>query len=68
MPVDIPEYIDAPIKNKLTNIVRIVCEHLLKEEVADEIFVSTSAGPNSLNHLGVWLFVHRYRGGDSQST
>ena len=28
MPVDIPEYIDAPIRKKLTNIVRIVCDHL----------------------------------------
>ena len=60
MPVDIPEYIDAPIRKKLTNIVRIVCEHLLKDEVPDRVFVSTSAGPNSLSHLGVWLFIHRF--------
>ena len=57
MAVELPTYIQAPIKNKLDEIIEKVSDNL--PEKAEEAFVSTSSSEGELKYLAVWLFTRR---------
>ena len=59
MNIDLPEYIDAPIREKLEKIKAKVIENLPDNESPNGIFVSTKSTQGSLSYLGIWLFTPR---------
>lgn len=54
MTIDLPEYIEEPIRNKLDRVVASVIKNLPEEPQG--AFVSTSVRQGTLNVLSVWLF------------
>ena len=52
MDLELPEYIDQPIRERLHKVVATVCENL--PEKPAEAFVSTGRGEP--HYRGVWLF------------
>jgi hypothetical protein len=56
MGVDIPQYIEAPIRQKLCELLTMVIP-LLPEE-PEEAFVSTESRDGELRYRGIWLFTH----------
>ena len=55
MGIELSEYIDTSIRERLHKVIATVSENL--PETAAEVFVSTSRGEP--NYLGVWLFTEK---------
>ena len=57
MKIDLPEYIEDPIRQKLHKVMQTVMQII--PEKPDEFFVSTALREASLDYVGIWLFTPR---------
>ena len=59
MNIEIPKYIGKSIREELQRISTKIARHLPKDEILDQVFVSTSSFSGELKYLGVWLFTSK---------